>query len=199
MNIKKSSRSAGPYRKFEGPYHEVNSSYQQGRRSIERLEGVNRFGERDIRHDHRQDLVDPFYEDENGMRHPVDRAASERSFDWSKDQRSEASREGHYGKGPKGYKRSDAQIYEEACEALAVDRFLDATFMEMEVKDGCVFLRGEAMSRTDKKLAEEIVEHIRGVVDVQNQLIIRKDQTTISHLSRSTNNDEPQGLIKGLT
>ncbi|HXH30657.1 MAG TPA: BON domain-containing protein [Bacteriovoracaceae bacterium] len=131
------------------------------------------------------------------MRHLRDDRQSFES-NWSKDSRSEAFRENHFGKGPKGYKRSDELIFEEACDALAIDRHLDATFMEMEVKDGCIYLRGEATSRDDKRLAEEIVEHIMGVSDVQNQLIVRKNSTSpLQHRSLAEN--ESGGLLRGLT
>ncbi len=155
---------------------------------------VNRFGERDVRHDHRQDLVDPLYEDEYGMRHPVDRPYRS----WSEDNRSEAFAEGHRGKGPKGYQRSNESIYEEACEALARDHDLDATYMDMKVEDGCIYLTGEAMSRRDKRLAEEIVEHIIGVKDVQNKLAIRKGPLEAG-IPKTSEGDQPGGLIKGLT
>jgi hypothetical protein len=137
---------------------------------------LNRFGEERIRHDHYQDDqyrrdYDPTYEDEYGMRHPYEHGGRNR---WSDDIRSTASREGFFGKGPKGYRRSRERIYEEVCEALSHDSRLDASDIEVDVVDDCVFLKGEVSSRRDKRLAEDLVEDIAGVEDVQNQLRVKK-------------------------
>lgn len=79
----------------------------------------------------------------------------------------------HRGRGPKGYKRLDENIFEEVCESLAADRNVDASDIEVEVTDGCVFLRGTVSDRNTKRLAENIIEFIPGVKDVQNLLTFR--------------------------
>ena len=84
----------------------------------------------------------------------------------------------HFGKGPKGWKRSDENIREEACEALFRDAHIDASDIEVTVEEGCVYLRGFVEDRSAKRRAEECVEHISGVEDVQNEL----------RLSKNTNN-----------
>ncbi|WP_408095676.1 BON domain-containing protein [Peredibacter sp. HCB2-198] len=76
----------------------------------------------------------------------------------------------HYGKGPRGYKRSDERIKEEVSEALYLSRDIDASNIEVFVSDGLVILRGEVESRPIKRLTEEIIENISGVVDVRNEL-----------------------------
>ena len=143
-----------------------------------RFRGRNRFGEERIRHDSYQDDqfrndYDPTYEDEYGMKHPYEHGGE--SNRWSDDIRSEASRESHRGKGPKGFQRSPGRIRDEACELLTRDRELDASEIEVEVKDGCILLKGDVGSRRDKRLAELLVENISGVEDVQNQLRIKKN------------------------
>lgn len=74
------------------------------------------------------------------------------------------------GKGPRDWKRSDETIKEEACEALTQDRDIDASEIEVEVKNGIIYLSGTVDNRYAKRLAEECVENIFGVQDVQNQL-----------------------------
>lgn len=138
---------------------------------------LNRFGEENVRHDSYQDDqfkndYDPTYEDEYGMKHPYEHGG--RYNRWSDDIRSEASRENHAGKGPVGYKRSEDRIKEEACEILSRNWELDASDIEVNFKEGCIFLSGEVATRDDKRLAESLVENISGVNDVINQLKLKK-------------------------
>lgn len=77
----------------------------------------------------------------------------------------------HYkGRGPKSYRRSDERILEEVCERMTDAPDLNASTMEVEVKDAEVFIRGTASSRSEKRRAESIVEGVKGVRDVHNQL-----------------------------
>ena len=138
---------------------------------------LNRFGEERPRHDHYQDDqfsrdYDPTYEDEYGMRHPYEHGGQLNR--WSDDIRSESSHESHFGKGPKGYKRSPERIREEACELLARDWDLDASDIEVLIEGNCLVLKGEVSSRKDKRHAEALVENIMGVDDVINQIKIKK-------------------------
>jgi osmotically-inducible protein OsmY len=77
---------------------------------------------------------------------------------------------GHRGRGPVGYQRSDDRIWELVCEALTDNDYIDATAIEVTVKDGEVTLAGTIPERYMKRLAEDCVEDISGVGDVQNQL-----------------------------
>lgn len=79
----------------------------------------------------------------------------------------------HRGKGPKGYKRSDDRIREDVSEELKEHGDVDASDIEIEVHDGDVTLRGEVRTRREKRLAEECIEGVAGVQDVQNQLRVR--------------------------
>lgn len=76
----------------------------------------------------------------------------------------------HTGRGPKGYKRADESIYEDVCEALSLNPVIDATHIEVSVKNGKISLKGHVESRDIKRLAEFEIEGISGVVDVQNEL-----------------------------
>ncbi|HWU89870.1 MAG TPA: BON domain-containing protein, partial [Kofleriaceae bacterium] len=83
-------------------------------------------------------------------------------------------RGGHRGKGPQGYMRSDERIRENVCEALSDDDNIDATSIEVTVRNGEVTLTGSIDDRATKRLAEDVVEHVPGVKDVQNQLKVRE-------------------------
>ena len=76
----------------------------------------------------------------------------------------------HFGKGPKGYQRSDARIHDDVCEAIANQGHIDATNVEVRVEDGVLTLTGTVHERRDKRGLEQIVEHTRGVHDVHNEI-----------------------------
>jgi hypothetical protein len=81
------------------------------------------------------------------------------------------------GRGPKGYKRSDQQITEEACQRLERDGEIDASDIEVGAEDGVIRLRGTVQDRASKRRAEECVESIYGVSDVMNELrVARQDE-----------------------
>jgi hypothetical protein len=82
----------------------------------------------------------------------------------------------HSGRGPKGYKRSDESIFEDVCETLYLSRDVDASNIEVSIHAGCVRLVGEVESREVKRMAEIEVENISGVVDVQNELVIKRKE-----------------------
>lgn len=76
----------------------------------------------------------------------------------------------HRGRGPKGYRRSDDRIREDISDRLTDDAWLDASNIDVEVKDCEVILKGEVSSREDKRRAEDLAESISGVRNVQNHL-----------------------------
>jgi osmotically-inducible protein OsmY len=77
------------------------------------------------------------------------------------------------GKGPRGYKRSDERIREDICDRLSQGS-LDASDIEVEVKDGEVTLSGSIQDRREKHLVENIADSVPGVKDVQNQIRVKK-------------------------
>ncbi len=79
----------------------------------------------------------------------------------------------HRGKGPQGFVRSDERVRELVCEALTDDDDVDATHIEVTVKNGEVMLGGTVEDREMKRRAEDCVERVPGVRDVHNQLRIR--------------------------
>ncbi|WII70819.1 BON domain-containing protein [Bdellovibrio sp. 22V] len=74
------------------------------------------------------------------------------------------------GKGPKNYVRSDGRIYEEICEVLTLDPDVDASEIDVQVKNGVVTLSGTVETRTLKRYAEDSVSDVFGVKDIINEI-----------------------------
>lgn len=108
-----------------------------------------------------------------GWKHPGRRSSDySLSDNHDHDRRIFASAEDFSHRGPKGYSR-DGKIHDEVCESLKIDPDVDATNIEVLVRDNCVHLEGQVDSRHAKKMAEQISESIYGVVDVFNHLEIK--------------------------
>lgn len=99
------------------------------------------------------------------------------------------------GKGPKGYVRSDERIHEEVCELLS-DGHLDASDIDVSVKDAEVTLMGTVCDRRTKRLAEELVEGVRGIRDIQNQLKVSGSFMNKSGGGQKTEGANVEGLNK---
>lgn len=89
------------------------------------------------------------------------------------DKNAELNDRGYYGKGPKGWKKSDEKIREEVCDALTESREVDASDVEVEVSQGLVFLKGVVTDRAAKKEAERLAESVHGVKDIRNEIRLR--------------------------
>ena len=76
----------------------------------------------------------------------------------------------HRGRGPKGYRRSDERVREDVCECLTEDEHIDASNIEVQVKDCEVTLTGTVNSREEKRHAEDLIDGLPGVRDVTNNL-----------------------------
>jgi hypothetical protein len=82
-----------------------------------------------------------------------------------------AARRGQFfGRGPKGYRRSDERIREDVSDRLMVHPDIDASEIEVHVANGIVTLTGIVDNRHEKRLAEFIAEDALGVDDVDNRL-----------------------------
>ena len=82
--------------------------------------------------------------------------------------------EGHRGKGPRNYKRSDERIREIVCNLLCDDPHLDASEIEVEVKNGEVILTGFVEDHFAKRLAEDLTENVLGVVNIENRIHVNQ-------------------------
>lgn len=114
----------------------------------------------------------------------------------------------HYGKGPKGYKRSDDRVREEICELMSRQGYIDASDVEVTVEAGVVRLVGLVESRHDKRGLEQMTERVHGVEEVQNEIRLRRsaqrtEQTVASTRSapQSTprNGNPPTTALNGRT
>ena len=79
----------------------------------------------------------------------------------------------HRGRGPRGYVRSDQRIYEDLCDRLTENPFIDASDVEVLVRDGKVRLAGSLDNAIALRQAEEIAREVAGVAHVQNELTVR--------------------------
>jgi osmotically-inducible protein OsmY len=116
-------------------------------------------------------------------------ASRRREQDHRQDHRSGGSHseaQSHRGRGPSSYTRSDDRIREDANDHLTHDHHVDATHINVSVKDGELTLDGTVDSREAKRRAEDAVEHISGVKHVQNNLRVQ-DRTTSSLSTASSN------------
>lgn len=82
----------------------------------------------------------------------------------------------HAGKGPKAYQRSDERIQEDVYEMLTRHPSIDAQDIEVEVKNGEVTLSGTVPERRMKYFAEEGAANRLGVVDVVNNIRIKRTE-----------------------
>jgi osmotically-inducible protein OsmY len=89
------------------------------------------------------------------------------------------------GRGPKGYRRSDERIREDVNDRLTDHAYLDASDIDVSVKEGEVTLSGKVFDRTDKRLAEDVAESVTGVKNVQNNLRTDKSWDTDTTATKS--------------
>ncbi len=71
-----------------------------------------------------------------------------------------------------GDKIDDASITAQVKGSLAVSRTASAIRTEVTTRDGVVTLRGEAKNTAEKELAGRIAKDIRGVRDVNNEIVV---------------------------
>lgn len=88
--------------------------------------------------------------------------------------RMDEARGGYYGRGPKGYRRSDERIREDVNDRLTDDWRVDASDIEVTVSSCEVTLNGTVGSREERRRAEDIAESVSGVRHVQNNLRVRE-------------------------
>lgn len=87
------------------------------------------------------------------------------------------------GRGPKGWKRSDERIKEDVSDLLERHPYIDASEIEVNVKDGVVILSGSVEDRRTKRMTEDAVENLPGVKDVRNELNV--DQSLFQQIKEA--------------
>ena len=82
--------------------------------------------------------------------------------------------EGTYrGRGPRGYVRSPARIYEDLCDRLTDNPFVDASDIEVGIAGSEVTLNGTVNDPIALRQAQAIAEEVAGVSHVHNRLRLR--------------------------
>lgn len=114
--------------------------------------------------------------------------ASDEVSSWFGDRDAENRREQdqHRGRGPKNYSRSDDRIRDDINDRLTDDNYLDASDIEVSVKDREVTLSGTVSDRNAKRRAEDVAESISGVSHVQNNIRVKSNTGTGSSTSASS-------------
>ena len=80
----------------------------------------------------------------------------------------------HRGRGPRGYVRSPARIYEDLCDRLTDNPFIDASDIEVTVAGTEVTLNGTVRDTIAMRQAQAIAEEVAGITHVHNRLLIRE-------------------------
>src|SRR5436190_8966391 len=80
----------------------------------------------------------------------------------------------HRGRGPRGYVRSPARIYEDLCDRLTDNPFIDASEIEVTVAGTEVALSGTVQDTIAMRQAQAIAEEVAGITHVHNRLLIRE-------------------------
>jgi osmotically-inducible protein OsmY len=101
----------------------------------------------------------------------------------------------HRGRGPKGYKRSDERIREDINDRLSDDHYVDASDVDVKVEGGDVILSGTVESRAAKRRAEDIVEAISGVSNVENRIRVRQFDTPSGSSYNSLGTSSPSSNL----
>ena len=96
------------------------------------------------------------------------------------------------GRGPKGYRRSDQQLIDEASQRLERDGHIDATEIEVTAEEGVITLRGMVPDRRTKRRAEECVESVYGTRDVMNELRLPSKNEQSQGSQASQGSQSPQ-------
>ncbi|MFW6171255.1 MAG: BON domain-containing protein, partial [Planctomycetota bacterium] len=66
--------------------------------------------------------------------------------------------------------RTDSEIREDVVAALLADPVTETFEIDVSVDEGIVTLTGEVDSHTERVVAEEVAEGVKGVIDVENAL-----------------------------
>jgi hypothetical protein len=77
------------------------------------------------------------------------------------------------GRGPRRYRRSDERVHDDVHERLTLHPDIDASEVDVEVRDGTVIVRGIVPDRGQKHLIEDVIENVLGVLDIDNALKVR--------------------------
>jgi hypothetical protein len=80
-----------------------------------------------------------------------------------------------FGRGPKGYRRSDERIREDISDRLMQSAHIDSSEVTVEVAAGKVTLDGTVPERRMKHAIEDMAESCAGVQDVENRIRVQRE------------------------
>jgi osmotically-inducible protein OsmY len=144
------------------------------------------------------------YDDNNRNRDWWDRTKDEVSS-WFGDDDAERRRRvdringPHKGKGPRDYHRSEDRIREDVCDRLADDDYVDASDIRIEIHNDEVILSGNVSSREEKRRAEDIVESVSGIRNVENRIRVGKSDANFDRYTGTTTDAGGVGRESGTT
>lgn len=179
-------RNRGQEGRMLGPRN-YYSRNQMGRGSYGRMQTVgetNRYGRREIPDDERDQYGWSQYYGEPFSRGIGNYERGGQEDIYYGERESWMSQGPFTGVGPAGYQRSDEQIKDEVCDRLTRHGQIDARKIQIDVSDGDVTLRGAVPSRHMKRMAEDSIESVPGVQDINNELTIQKNQEMETSRSR---------------
>ncbi len=203
-------RNSG-YRQDE--YRTSNDNYNSGNRSFSQEMGMgndtdrndynrtNRYNERynsneGYNRDHDRGFWDKA-SDEVSSWFGDDDAKQRRNMDESYHSNSHGdSYGGHRGKGPKSYKRSDDRIKEDVNDRLSDDHHIDASHVEVSIREGDLILTGYVDSKFAKRHAEDLAEAISGVRNVENRIRVQGDSSDSMTVSSKDDKDSKEGSVQ---
>ncbi|HEV7330407.1 MAG TPA: BON domain-containing protein [Flavisolibacter sp.] len=99
----------------------------------------------------------------------------------------------HRGKGPSDYRRSEDRIREDICDRLTDDDRVDASHISVQIDNDAVILSGTVNSREEKRRAEDLVESVSGVRNVENRLRVGSANALSGH-DYTGNTDRTGGI-----
>jgi len=105
----------------------------------------------------------------------------------------------HKGKGPRDYRRSEDRIREDVCDRLADDDYVDASNINVQIQNDEVVLSGTVNSREEKRRAEDLVESISGVRNVENRIRVGRTDMNFDRYTGTTNDAGGVGRESGTT
>jgi len=105
----------------------------------------------------------------------------------------------HKGKGPRDYRRSEDRIREDVCDRLADDDYVDASNINVQIQNDEVVLSGTVNSREEKRRAEDLVESISGVRNVENRIRVGRTDMNFDRYTGTTNDAGGVGRETGTT
>lgn len=105
----------------------------------------------------------------------------------------------HKGKGPRDYHRSEDRIREDVCDRLADDDYVDASDIRIDIHNDEVILSGNVNSREEKRRAEDIVESISGVRNVENRIRVGRSDANFDRYTGTASDSGGVGRESGTT